>query len=220
MSDTGPHKEEVESTLRQELQVLIENEEIILSRSELIDESLAENLNNAAFEPSPRDLLYGITTILPPDSNNKQEISSALLNFLTEGSYESLEILSEQDVSDDLMEFLQTLIIRYSEEAKLPQYRAVHGKDYWWRTDADLVIRDNYDNLGINYRFITSHTDVKKLSVDLNANLRLINTLVNNHRRAINQFDERAANATNQELIDNIIEELEALQLEMKQTEE
>jgi hypothetical protein len=193
------------------ISILVNNKEVLMKRQELIHELLHENIRYD--KTNVDDLMLGLNSILKRDVDTEKsnEISNALLNFIVLYDEESAGSLKKRNVDERFIDFLSKLAIKHQAVLGEILRDARQGTEHWIDIDAEMVVRENFGDRGLNYLIKKSNDREVELSTNLDSNLRLINFLLAKQTQAMDYFDDRATLELEKENIEELLERMEAL---------
>jgi hypothetical protein len=157
--------------------------------------------------------MLGLNSILKRDVDTEKsnEISNALLNFIVLYDEESAGSLKKRNVDERFIDFLSKLAIKHQAVLGEILRDARQGTEHWIDIDAEMVVRENFGDRGLNYLIKKSNDREVELSTNLDSNLRLINFLLAKQTQAMDYFDDRATLELEKENIEELLERMEAL---------
>lgn len=201
--------------------LLIEYEESLLEASELIETILTENLVENEYNVRRTTVILGLEQALKSeiDSDDTHELSHALLAFIGRSNPDLLDEMKEEGAGSEFLKFLARLSSKFAVESTIPNLVEYQGKNFWRDIYVEIVKRPYVDAVGMNYHIESSGGEEVELSTDVQSNLTLIANLLQAQNDAMSEFPEEAEQQTNPELIENVKDELEELEENMKMTE-
>lgn len=218
MSNTAP-----QSRLLELSHSLVDEEDVILSVSDELDETLNEQVKNTNIEVSRSDLLHSLKLCILDtidDDERASDLARNIYTFLIIASENGITIMKETDASEALISYLRRLLLRYNANVKNIYMSGRQGENYWKRIKSDVTLRSPDRVAGINYKIYTGLTDKSELTVSLSSNLGLIEQLLAAQERAINSLGPLSLNEASIEQLEQIESMVQEMQRKAKESVE
>jgi len=134
--------EETDETFQPSLEVLIENEDVILERSESIIDAVDTAVNSRSDRVPGGQIIDKVATSLGVENgeDTNQEIAEALVGHILVSSKSEREII-DSGGTEQLANLLSDLQVKFSSEMSRLQTIDVRGEDWWVSVDSEVVLK-------------------------------------------------------------------------------
>lgn len=184
---------EISEEQKENIPILIENEDEILSMSSEIESVFEDYRESDMTDISENNVQYALRqallTIYPEDEAD--EIAIALIEHIVNQDENIVKYLkSETEVGEDFIQFLVRTTSKNAYLVRSLRLRANQGEKYWSSIDSDVVLRSGGDQIGLRHRIIRQFKEDFEIDASLYSNLRLIRYLLSQQERALEEFNE------------------------------
>jgi len=201
------------------IETIIEFKAEIESNKNLIEAAFQQNLKRQQYSPSSDEVVFGVAMALAKDLNgdDARQVSSALLNYISMADIELVRTLQSQDLTEDLIDFLVDMCVKYGSDVEQIIYIESQGNQFWNKIFSDLVVRQQENVPGFSHRITLGYGEEVRIDADIDSNLRLIRYLIAQGVRALDAFQEEAASQIDPVVLNNIVEALDDIRTQLEE---
>ncbi|WP_394741019.1 hypothetical protein [Natronococcus roseus] len=203
-SQDGSFEESVSS-------VLLEHSEKILENREHIELTLHENINNVE-RVIDQDLLLTVLSrsIGKFEQEEPEKIARALVLGIVKWNSSLRDNIDTSNFSDEFINFMFEMNVLYEGELDRIGRRPFEGRRFYSSIDTDLVIRKG-NTVGFSHQLEIDYSEEIEIHTDIESEFRLINHLLKNQKRALQELDEKALqnwSSSHLEVVQNTLNDL------------
>ena len=194
-------------------------EDKILDNKESLRAAIERGTSNSDMRYYLDDISRAMELVLYQElsEQERQDVSSAIINYLAGVGTENIELLREEEVSEDLQSFLTDMGIEHGPKLSQLGNRDRQGNNFWSSVETDLVVRPTNDEPGFAHRIIIGYEDEVQIDTDIDSNLRLARYLIRQQARAINALGQQATSRMDPEVVEDTLQGLGQIRNEVVQ---
>lgn len=203
-----------ETPLDRAIDTLVEYEDQIVENRDLIRVGLEEQIKPSEPRIRSGDVVNGIAMALSSslDEDDATQVSSALLNCLTNATTDFIAQIKEREPRDELLTFMAEVSMKYQMPASALLSAEVEGPNYWTRVDTDLTIRSPQAQPSLTHHVILNQGRTVDIDTNLDSNLRLARYLLSQHIEALDLLGDDISSRVDQNIIADIADTVSEIQ--------
>lgn len=196
----------------EDLRFIYENEELILSLSEEIDQTLGDNLIEHK-NPSRTIVIRALEYVfsIQSDTDSANQLANQLASVIITYDSGSINTLQDMGASDELIRFLTGIASKYQSQVHGVVLKKNQGKRFWKNISTEYTLDNKTGASGIRHELENGKNEEFTLTASVESHMRLVSVLLDRQIGAIETFDQELIDQATYNHIETLEEQVEQL---------